>query len=432
MPTPKAPRLRAPAIAALAGFLVLACGDGKTPKQKEPKVEPPPQSVATAAPVDPPTSLVTEITVNEDPTSGPGIYKFRCSGCHGMTGDGKGETKLETPARSFQEGRFAFGDTREAIFRTITSGVPGRSKMAGFGDVLSEEERWKVVDHVLTLMPAKKPVSDAETRIEVKQQPVVVRGMLDAIANGVPHRPRGLLVGYPGGMSFEYRTDDVRLLGVRQGEFVKRTDWDGRGGTPLKVLGNVVLLAGGGNPEAPFSVVAGGRRAALAANFTGTWIHEKTAGLSYRLENEEGRALAKVEESHRIESCSIGLAFTRQFTLTSRNDAASETFVLDATGADKSAAWTAGYPEATKPELGLEVAPIDPKGWIARKDGSGTQTAWRIAAPAAARVVKDANALLVALALEPKAQAVVEFTCVLATQDLNAETLAKLAKEMVK
>src|SRR5262249_50825774 len=141
-----------------------------------------------------------------------------------------------------------------------------------------------------------------ETQMHADTEPVIVRGLLGPIVEGAPNRPRGLLIGLPGGMSFEYRIDDVRLLGVRQGEFVDRTDWDDRGGTTLKTLGKLVPLLGGGNPGAVFSVLQDARRTPLEAQMAGSWVHGGDAGLSMRLRaGGAGPVLAKVEESPRAE-----------------------------------------------------------------------------------------------------------------------------------
>ena len=39
--------------------------------------------------------------------------------------DGNGVTELDRPARSFRDGGFSFGNTPEALFRTISTGIPG-------------------------------------------------------------------------------------------------------------------------------------------------------------------------------------------------------------------------------------------------------------------------------------------------------------------
>src|SRR5262245_27648388 len=80
------------------------------------------------------------------------LFVKNCAACHGETGDGKGTTKLDRPARSFKDGGFSFGNTPEALFRTISVGIPG-SPMPGFDSALSEDDRKLVAAFVVTLGP---------------------------------------------------------------------------------------------------------------------------------------------------------------------------------------------------------------------------------------------------------------------------------------
>jgi hypothetical protein len=64
---------------------------------------------------------------------------------------------------------------------------------------------------------------------------------------GMGEIPRGIVVGNPDGISLMYRGDDVRFLGTRQGAFVKRSDWSGRGGTKLELQGRLIHLV----PDVP-------------------------------------------------------------------------------------------------------------------------------------------------------------------------------------
>jgi mono/diheme cytochrome c family protein len=195
-----------------------------------------------------------------------GLFVKNCAACHGEDGSGQGPTVLERPARNFKDGGFSFGNTPDAIFNTISHGIPG-TPMPAFGEALREYELRQLASYVRTLGPAIEDVDEAETILTVTEEsgPRIVRGILPPIVEGAPIRPRGLLLGLPGdaaangvgGLTFEYRIDDVRLLGVRQGGFVARTDWGGRGGTPLKPLGGLIWTDGGGDPEAMFSVTPG-------------------------------------------------------------------------------------------------------------------------------------------------------------------------------
>ena len=240
------------------------------------------------------------------------LFLTNCATCHGETGDGKGTTQLDRPARSFQDGGFSFGNTPEALFKTISTGIPG-SPMAGFDSSLSEEERHLLASYVVTLGPPITEVSEEDMILAVHDQPVIVRGLLPALGEGLPQTPRGLLIGDPSGITFEYRVDDVRLLGLRQGGFVKRTDWTGRGGTPLEPLGKVVHLVAGGKPGATFSLAAGTLE--LEARLAGSKAG-KSASLSYHLARGT-RELAHVEETPFVwKDGELGTGFGRSFEIT--------------------------------------------------------------------------------------------------------------------
>ncbi len=239
------------------------------------------------------------------------LFHDNCAQCHGETGDGQGWTNLDRPARSFKEGGFSFGNTPEALFRTISVGIPG-TPMPAF-DLLSADDRRALAEYVVTLGPPIEDVSVEETILYVHRRPLVVRGLLPELAEGLPQHPRGLLVGTTDGMSFEYRADDVRLLAVRQGDFVERTDWTGRGGTPLKPLGKVVHLVEGGKPEATFW---NGEPGTIEARLAATRVRDSEVELHYRLFDASGRHLASVVESPRGVGASFGAGFARRFTLT--------------------------------------------------------------------------------------------------------------------
>jgi mono/diheme cytochrome c family protein len=171
------------------------------------------------------------------------LFKTYCAACHGETGDGNGTTKLDRPARSFKDGGFSYGNTPDAIAKTLQYGIPG-SVMPSFGTTLSEEQRIALAKYVIELGPQDMPAESPDRVMVVKDRAVVARGKLPPIVEGGEEIPRGLLVGTPDGFTFAYRTDDLRLLAVYQGEFAERTDWMGRGGTQLKPLGKLVASFG--------------------------------------------------------------------------------------------------------------------------------------------------------------------------------------------
>jgi mono/diheme cytochrome c family protein len=263
------------------------------------------------------------------------LYSRNCAGCHNESGDGRGPTILELglTARDFAQGGFAFGDTREAMLRTISTGIPGRSPMPSFRGILTEDEMNLVVDHVRTLMPPRKDEAPANTEMIVRDRPVIARGKLPPIAEGAKEVPRGLLIGTPQGMTFEYDASDVRLLGVRLGRFADRTDWSGRGGSYLQPLGVLVWQPQYGDRDyvdilSEHSGRAGARAEGTQRVLRNTWIRDGRAGLTYdvREAGVAGRLLASVAETAQTTTTSFGPAFRR--TWHARLDASMRTLAV--------------------------------------------------------------------------------------------------------
>ncbi len=249
------------------------------------------------------------------------LFSTNCASCHGETGDGQGSAKLDRPARSFRDGGFSYGNTPDALFRTITFGIPG-TPMPAFESSLSAAQREALAEFVLSLGPPIERVDPESTVMRVGARPVIARGYLPPIVAageggaGTPARPRGLLVGRPEGFTFEYRVDDVRLLGLRHGDFLERRDWTGRGGAALAPLGTVVQLVEGGDPRAPFRPADAGE---LEARLSGSWIDGDEAGLSYRLVSG-GATHAHVREAPRPAGTSAGAGFARTFRIVAERD----------------------------------------------------------------------------------------------------------------
>ncbi len=239
------------------------------------------------------------------------LFATNCASCHGETGDGKGTTQLDRPARSFKDGGFSYGNTPEALFRTITTGIPG-TPMPSFESSLTVEQRRALAAYVVTLGPEVEAVDPEKTVMHVTDRPRVVRGLLPPIADGAVAQPRGLLVGTTDGFTFEYRADDVRLLGVRLGGFVDRKDWTGRGGTALEPLGQVVHLLEDGQPRATFASVGGGE---LRAKLAQTAVRDGGVDLHYALYDAAGTLHAQVTEAPFATGTSVGAGFTRVFEL---------------------------------------------------------------------------------------------------------------------
>lgn len=347
---------------------------------------------------------------------GRALYVERCANCHGETGDGRGPLTLALgqPARDFAAGGFAFGNTPEAMFRTVTSGIPGRSPMPGFRDVLTEEERWKVVEYVRTLMPKEAIADPAVTVLRVpKDRPIVARGPLPPIAEGLPIRPRGLLVGLPEGLTFEYRIDDVRLLAVRQGEFADRPDWNGRGGDFLKPLGVPIYKFGGGDPPAPFSAMKDGERVPLEAKLVETLAKKDTAIVRYEFVGNGGSA----SEWLTAQPLSVGPAFTRSI---SASIGSTPLFVTLA-GSTPEAKWVAEIPDGKR------------NTWVvSERDGVGFECVRVTRRASIGSIVKENGWLgvevLPAAGPHPSVPNVVATTVVVA--NWTPELLAQLSQEI--
>ena len=257
-----------------------------------------------AAAPDPPRVEGAGEEVSQDPGDrGQEIYLRACAMCHGESGDGKGIVVLDRPARSFLEGGFSFGNTPEAIARTVANGIGG-TPMPGFVSSLSAEEIQEVTGYVIGLGPEQVQVVPGSTVLEVKDRPQIARGGFPPIREGLAMTPRGLLLGGSDGLSFQYDAQHLRLLGVRQGGFVDRRDWGNRGGDSLEPMGKTIYLVDGGDPgEMWFRFAEGDATEPLLARLRATEVMEGKAWLEYELLWKD-KVIATVRETG--EALSLG------------------------------------------------------------------------------------------------------------------------------
>jgi mono/diheme cytochrome c family protein len=266
-----------------------------------------------------------------DPAARPGagadaaaLYSEHCAGCHGKEGHGDGPTaaELKYRPRDFKAGSFAFGNTTDAMVKTILAGIPGeeQARMPPFKGVLTVEEIESVVGLVRTMMPAEILPTPAEMRMEPREWPLFARGLLAPFKAGDPPIARGLLVGLPNGFTFEYATEDLRLLAVRRGGFVTRSDWEERGGRPLTPLGEVVFATAPSEATAVFFVRDGeganAKRRPLVAKLRSTSTKGGVAELEYDLVDSKGVAQAHVRERPREVVVSEGAGLLQEFEFT--------------------------------------------------------------------------------------------------------------------
>jgi len=242
---------------------------------------------------------------------GAGLYVEHCATCHGKDGGGDGPlaADLQFRPRAFKEGKFAFGDTPDALARTVRSGIPGQEKMRmpAFREVLSEAEVGEVVAYVRTLFPSLPAAAPEDLRLGVRDAAKIVRGILPGLREGDPPRARGMLVGLPSGFTFEYALDDFRLVAVRRGAFVDRSDWQGRGGQPLTPLGTPILTLAEPARWSPFAfgtTLEVGKLPPMTfepavAKLRSTTTSGKGAELRYDLVDRAGKVRAQVVERPR-------------------------------------------------------------------------------------------------------------------------------------
>ncbi|MBI5433032.1 MAG: cytochrome c [Planctomycetes bacterium] len=418
---PTWPRL---ALATLGALAAASCGSAeKVPAAERPQ--------ATGEPT------VTEVVMMSDDEDEPvhdgkWLYERNCAGCHNANGDGHGPTmvQLGLEARDFKQGGFAFGNTREAIYRTITAGMPGSSVMPSFKVSLDEDERWMLADFVLTLCPAPgEPASG--TRIAIGSHPQIARGLLPAVADGKPQWPRGILLGTPEGLTFEYRVDDVRLLAVRQGEFADRTDWNDRGGGELVPLGKAFYVPGGGDPKPAFTAMHFGNERPLAARLKSTLATRDALGLDCELVDKRGTRLASIEERLRVEALSIGGAFTRSFAV--RGDLESVNVVFDLGATHDGGAWVRGEPTAWQQAGEVLRGAIPADGWLVGKRGDGFELV-HVVADKNVKLVRDSESLHLFVPVFAGAEQVsASFAVtVIGASEWSEELLATLGKELAR
>jgi mono/diheme cytochrome c family protein len=81
--------------------------------------------------------------------AGQAIYRDRCSSCHGDNGDGKGRQAhlYSVKPSNFTEANRMDAQTDGELFWKITV---GNKPMPKFQKMLTEEQRWEVVDFIRT------------------------------------------------------------------------------------------------------------------------------------------------------------------------------------------------------------------------------------------------------------------------------------------
>lgn len=87
-------------------------------------------------------------------TAGKAVYVRDCLSCHGKEGKGDGPAAKDLPKKSGDlSDPKMWEETDGALFWKISE---GKAPMTGYEKLLSEEDRWHVVNYLRTLAPKPK------------------------------------------------------------------------------------------------------------------------------------------------------------------------------------------------------------------------------------------------------------------------------------
>jgi putative copper resistance protein D len=90
---------------------------------------------------------------NESVAMGAQVYQAHCPICHGDTGRGDGPAAFGMiPRPADFRVHMAAGHADGDLFYWVSEGLRGTA-MPAFGELLSEEERWHVINFIRTFAP---------------------------------------------------------------------------------------------------------------------------------------------------------------------------------------------------------------------------------------------------------------------------------------
>ena len=129
----------------------------------------------------------------ETTAPGPGatLYHEHCAGCHGPKGDGDGTTELPVPRGVSPTGASHSATPATRCSRRSVSACPARTPCRDSARSSREAERWQVIDHLLTLMPASDTAEAKDRVMVVRDRPLIARGTLPPVAEGSAAPPPG-------------------------------------------------------------------------------------------------------------------------------------------------------------------------------------------------------------------------------------------------
>jgi len=107
----------------------------------------------------PPAEITNPIpATTESLALGQALYADNCLPCHGPAGLGDGPVgrTLRPPPANLQVHMVPGVHSDAQIFEWISNGYPN-SPMPAFAEVLSEDERWHLLNYIRTLVPPDMP-----------------------------------------------------------------------------------------------------------------------------------------------------------------------------------------------------------------------------------------------------------------------------------
>jgi mono/diheme cytochrome c family protein len=87
---------------------------------------------------------------------GRDVYTEHCAICHGVSGRGDGPlARTMSPRPADFRIHLAEGHGDAQLFDWVSNGVP-ETQMAGFAEVLGADDRWHVINFILTFLPTDR------------------------------------------------------------------------------------------------------------------------------------------------------------------------------------------------------------------------------------------------------------------------------------
>jgi mono/diheme cytochrome c family protein len=166
-------------ICSVSAAMLLATGCGKQGAGNQPqRASAKTESPGAARVVGPPSFLDFAVAPKPEVTPallerGKRLYAQNCTACHGINGDGKGDAAafLAPKPRDFVKANYRLRSTAPNnlptdvdLFREISLGMPG-TPMPPWKHMLSDDDRWALVEHLKTFSPRFNDTNEARLAI---------------------------------------------------------------------------------------------------------------------------------------------------------------------------------------------------------------------------------------------------------------------------